>query len=97
MSLKYFILVIVIIFISGCVTGDDNATTDEITPEVTAKVTDTVEEHTREVDIMETFSISSGAFAEGGTIPVEYTCDGNDVSPHWYFQGFLTVQKASHW
>ena len=94
MSLKYIVLVIVIIFISGCVTGNNNATKDEITPEVTAKVTETVEEYTQEADIMETFSISSGAFGEGGTIPVEYTCDGSDISPPLVFSGIPDGVKS---
>ena len=94
MSLKYFVLVIVFIFISGCVTEDDNATTDEITPEVTAEVTETEEEYTWEEDFMETFSISSGAFAEGGTIPVEYTCDGKDMSPPLVFSGIPDSAKS---
>ena len=28
-----------------------------------------------------TFSLSSTAFKEGGTIPKQYTCDGTDASP----------------
>lgn len=28
-----------------------------------------------------TFSLNSGAFAEGASIPVNHTCDGQDVSP----------------
>ncbi len=86
MSLRYIVLVIVAVFISGCVT-DNEVTKVEFTPEATARVTETVEEHTREVDIMEKFSVSSGAFAQGGTIPVEYTCDGSDVSPPLVFSG----------
>ena len=94
MSLKYFVLVIAVILISGCVTGDDNVTTDEVTPEVTLKVTETVDEYTQEEDFMETFSISSEAFDEGGTIPVEYTCDGNDMSPPLVFSGIPDDVKS---
>jgi Raf kinase inhibitor-like YbhB/YbcL family protein len=28
-----------------------------------------------------TFSIKSSAFAEGGTVPKQFTCDGNDAPP----------------
>jgi phosphatidylethanolamine-binding protein (PEBP) family uncharacterized protein len=28
-----------------------------------------------------TFSLTSPAFAEGGEIPMRYTCEGQDVSP----------------
>lgn len=30
---------------------------------------------------MDTIRISSAAFAQSGTIPAKYTCDGSDVSP----------------
>ena len=94
MSLKYFVLVIAVILISGCVTGNNNATTDEITPEVTAEVMETVDEYTQEADIMEDFSISSGAFGQGDTIPVEYTCDGSDMSPPLVFSGIPDGAKS---
>ena len=94
MSLKYFVLVITVILISGCVTGNNNAITDEITPEVTAEVTETVDEYTQEAVIMEDFSISSGAFGQGDTIPVEYTCDGSDISPPLVFSGIPGGTKS---
>jgi hypothetical protein len=101
MSLKYSVLILIIIFISGCVTVD-NAKTDEIaeevtgevTDEVTAGVTETEEESKREADIMEEISISSGAFVEGGSIPLEYTCDGSDVSPPLLFKGIPGDAKS---
>ena len=94
MSLKYFVLVIAVILISGCVDGNNNAPVDEITPEATAEVTETEEEYTREADIMEEFSISSGAFSQGDTIPVEYTCDGSDISPPLVFSGIPEGAKS---
>ena len=94
MSLKYFVLVIAVILISGCVNGNNNATTDEITPEVTAEVTETVDEYTQEAVIMEDFSISSEAFGQGDTIPVEYTCDGSDISPPLVFSGIPDGVKS---
>ena len=94
MSLKYIVLLIIIIFISGCVTGDNNATNDKIAAEITAGVTETVEEYTREVDIMEKFSLSSGAFGQGDSIPVEYTCDGSDMSPPLVFSGIPDGVKS---
>jgi Raf kinase inhibitor-like YbhB/YbcL family protein len=34
-----------------------------------------------------TITVTSTAFAEGGTIPAKYTCDGADVSPPLQFGG----------
>jgi Raf kinase inhibitor-like YbhB/YbcL family protein len=34
-----------------------------------------------ERDTAMTFTLTSTAFSEGGTIPLRYTCDGDDVSP----------------
>jgi Raf kinase inhibitor-like YbhB/YbcL family protein len=34
-----------------------------------------------------TFALSSPAFAEGGTIPTIYTCDGQDISPALAWRG----------
>lgn len=96
MSLKYSVLILIIIFISGCVTN--NVQTDEIaeevTGEVTAEVTDTEEGSKQEAGIMEGISISSGAFVEGGSIPVEYTCDGSDVSPPLLLKGIPDGAKS---
>jgi Raf kinase inhibitor-like YbhB/YbcL family protein len=33
------------------------------------------------MEVPMTMSVTSSAFAEGGTIPRQYTCDGADVSP----------------
>ena len=34
-----------------------------------------------------TFTISSPAFGDGGKIPVQYTCDGRNISPPLEFRG----------
>ena len=47
--------------------GDDDVPREDITD---------VEEQ-----VPETIAVSSDAFAEGDTIPVRYTCEGDDVSP----------------
>jgi Raf kinase inhibitor-like YbhB/YbcL family protein len=36
---------------------------------------------------MEVFKIKSSAFADGDTIPVKYTCDGDDISPALEWSG----------
>lgn len=43
---------------------------------------------------METISISSEAFKEGGTIPDEYSCEGNDISPPLSWQGVPAGTKS---
>jgi Raf kinase inhibitor-like YbhB/YbcL family protein len=38
--------------------------------------------------------LTSAAFAEGGTIPAQYTCDGSDVSPPLVWSGAPAGTKA---
>ena len=38
--------------------------------------------------------ISSSAFAEGATIPVRYTCDGDDVSPPLAWTGVPSESRS---
>ena len=45
-------------------------------------------------DNMQNISISSEAFQEGGKIPVEYTCDGKDVSPALSWSGVPAGAKS---
>ncbi len=40
-----------------------------------------LEKKDKEVAPMESFSVSSPAFEQGGRIPARYTCDSDDVSP----------------
>jgi Raf kinase inhibitor-like YbhB/YbcL family protein len=45
-------------------------------------------DYSKEVDIiMQNISISSEAFRAGDAIPVEYTCDGRDISPALSWSG----------
>jgi Raf kinase inhibitor-like YbhB/YbcL family protein len=55
---------------------DDNDTSPTATPTMQPTATPTQPS---------SFSISSSAFEEGDPIPVQYTCDGEDISPdlHW--------------
>lgn len=39
------------------------------------------------VSVNDNFRISSSSFTEGGTIPVKYTCNGQDMSPSITFSG----------
>ena len=47
-----------------------------------------------EVNNMEKISISSEAFKDGGTIPEEYTCEGEDISPPLSWQGLPAGTKS---
>lgn len=42
---------------------------------------------TKDVDIMQNISISAEAFQDGGFIPDEYTCEGEDLSPALAWKG----------
>ena len=33
------------------------------------------------------FTLSSSAFADGGDIPRQFTCDGDDIPPHLVWTG----------
>jgi hypothetical protein len=41
-----------------------------------------------------TLTLSSPAFAHGGSIPAEYTCDGNDVAPALQWDGAPSGTKS---
>lgn len=41
-----------------------------------------------------TFTLTSPAFLEGGTIPAEHTCDGADVAPRLAWSGAPTGAKT---
>lgn len=43
---------------------------------------------------MEMISISSEVFKDGGTIPDEYTCDGEDISPTLLWEGLPGGTKS---
>ncbi len=51
-------------------------------------------ENTKEVNTMQNISISAEAFKAGGTIPAEYTCDGDDVSPSLSWEGTPASVKS---
>lgn len=40
------------------------------------------------------FTLTSPSFAEGGAIPVTFTCDGTDLSPALSWQGAPSVTQA---
>jgi Raf kinase inhibitor-like YbhB/YbcL family protein len=54
----------------------------------------TNEEHTQKAENMKTFKITSPAFAYGDSIPVKFTCDGDDVSPELEWVGIPENTKS---
>ncbi len=48
----------------------------------------------KEVNDMQTVSISAEAFSNGGNIPDEYTCEGQDVSPALSWKGIPAGTKS---
>lgn len=48
----------------------------------------------KEVNTMETITISTGAFRAGDNIPAKYTCDGSDVSPSLSWKGVPAGAKS---
>jgi hypothetical protein len=84
MNLKHItpLLLIVLIFLfSGCVKPVNDAAEDVKIGEKQAK------NESEEGFSMDKISIFTDAFEEGGSIPVEYTCDGADVSPGLTWSG----------
>ncbi|MCX9075636.1 MAG: YbhB/YbcL family Raf kinase inhibitor-like protein [Candidatus Methanoperedens sp.] len=51
-------------------------------------------ENLEEVNKMQSIIVSTEAFKEGGNIPVEYTCDGSDVSPALSWSGIPEGTKS---
>ncbi len=41
-----------------------------------------------------TLTIGSSSFSDGGTIPVQYTCDGKNVSPELHWSGVPQATKS---
>ncbi len=70
-------VLLVALSIAACSPSDDQVETDtEPTSTTTAPI-----EQTTTTTLPPAFEVSSPAFDPGGEIPVEYTCDGSDVSP----------------
>jgi phosphatidylethanolamine-binding protein (PEBP) family uncharacterized protein len=61
-------------------TAPSEATTIATTTDAPATTT-SLPATTSTTTTAEPFALSSGAFVDGGSIPVEYSCDGADISP----------------
>lgn len=62
---------------AACSPSDERATTTSTTVDTTT----TTAVETTTTTLLPDFSIASSAFAAGGMIPVEFTCDDADVNP----------------
>lgn len=75
-------ILLVALLIAACAPAEGSANQGSILESTTTSTTvpeSTVPEST--TTTIPDFKISSPAFADGGTIPAEHTCDGADVSP----------------
>ena len=64
----------------GCQTDTGGQTEDSYTATDQPAVSSPLPEEGG-TEMVEKFKLSSTVFSDGGTIPVRYTCDGNDISP----------------
>ncbi len=82
-------LVVLTMLLAACSPTDDATETAPPVEMVTTTTmaTTTTTEH---VDM----AVTTPAFAAGGTIPVEYTCDGDDVSPQLDIVGLPPATRA---
>jgi hypothetical protein len=76
--IKKFLLILLIIFIFGCVQKE---VITEKTQVDSIKTVGKTSEQTQEIIGGEIMKLTSPAFKEGEAIPSEYTCDGNDINP----------------
>ena len=79
--MRRLLVLAVLLGLSACSPAEDTGgTTTQPTESTTTTTTTTVtesESNTAPAD----FEVASPAFGDGATIPVEYTCDGPDISP----------------
>lgn len=79
--MRRLIVLCVAISIAACSPSNEEAgstTSGSLETSTTSPIT-TVE--TTTTTLLPDFSVSSPAFTDGGSIPVEFTCDGTDVNP----------------
>lgn len=85
--MRVFLVIALLVLVSGCIsdqpeegtTAGDEDPTDEETPD---------EQWTQQEEvIMKQISIFSDAFEDGGSMPVDYTCEGDNRSPALSWKG----------
>lgn len=82
-------LVVLTVLLAACSPADDAA---ETAPPVETVTTTTMATTTTTEPV--DMAVTTPAFPEGGTIPVEYTCDGDDVSPQLDIVGLPPATRA---
>lgn len=72
-------LIVVVILLGSCSPAEE--TSDVTTSTTAATTSSTTIASTTSTTLLPDLAMTSPAFANGETIPAEYTCDGEDVSP----------------
>lgn len=78
------LLVLALLLTSACAPSngsDDTSASSTVTPASAGLSSTTTVETSTTTTVASAFAVTSPAFDDGGTIPVEYTCDGSDLSP----------------
>lgn len=82
----------VIVVLASCSPAEESV--DATSPTTSAATTTTTTAPTTTTTELAEFSVSSPAFAEGGAVPPEYTCDGADISPELNIVGLPEATRA---
>lgn len=92
--LAIVIAIVMAILITACSPTDNSAeSTVSSTTATTSAATTTTLASTSTTERLD-FAVSSPAFGEGESIPSEYTCDGEDVSPELQMVGLPPTTRS---
>jgi Raf kinase inhibitor-like YbhB/YbcL family protein len=86
LTLRVFVVIALLVLFSGCISDQSGTTAGDESP--TNKETPSEQWTQKEGEaILKQISISSDAFENGGSLPVDYTRDGDDCSPALSWEG----------
>lgn len=77
--MRRLIALTLVLLLAACSPTDDSTSTSVVSSTISSTTTSTSINTT--TTVAPDFGVTSPAFDEGGPIPIEYTCDGDDVSP----------------